>query len=97
MSLADLAKEEVGKQRERKQQLKDSLKEEVITPKEESTSIDLNELRITSDEFRTSTFLIMKKSSRKKIPEIFQELRELFNTHTLEKKGKFYYFIKKED
>ena len=95
MSLAELAKKEVEKQREREQQLKDSLKEEVITPKEDNTPIDLNDLRITSDEFRTSTFLIMKKSSRKKIPEIFQELRELFNTHNLIKKGKFYYFVKK--
>jgi len=39
---------------------------------------------ISSDEIRTSFFLITKNSSRERVPKIFIELRDFFNNHKIE-------------
>ncbi|MBY9005495.1 MAG: hypothetical protein KGD63_01930 [Candidatus Lokiarchaeota archaeon] len=96
-SLTELIKEEKENQESIKKKNEDLQdKKKLDIKKKKSSKLDNNEIKISSDNIRTASSLLkLKKSTRKQIPQIFEDLREFFNTHILDKKGKSYYFVKK--
>lgn len=56
-----------------------------------------DEIKITSDNFRTSFFLMTNTTTRKSIPETKEQIIDLFNNYEIiEKSPREFYFIKKD-
>lgn len=93
-SLSELAREAIEKQRKRDQgSFKDS--EDIRKSRKEEKKVKDGTHRVKSDHFRTAYNLVFNKPSRGTLEQIFIEFRDFLNNHILEKKGRFFYFIKK--